>query len=47
MTRKEKLESLINGNLTEQDIKVKLVYPKSTRKGKESNNVDSKIQLQQ
>ena len=29
MTRKEKLESLINGNLTEQDIKVKLVYQKN------------------
>lgn len=43
MTRKEKLESLINGNLTEQDIKVKLVYPKTTGKGKESNNVESRV----
>ena len=31
MTRKEKLESLINGNLTEQDIKVKLVYQKKNK----------------
>lgn len=43
MTRKEKLESLINGNFTEKDIKVRLVYPKSTRKGKESNNVESRV----
>ena len=43
MTRKEKLESLINGNFTEKDIKVRLVYPKTTRKGKESNNVESRV----
>lgn len=40
MTRKEKLESLINGNFTEKDIKVRLVYPKSTRQ-KQLRNIST------
>lgn len=40
MTRKEKLESLINGNFTEKDIKVRLVYSKSTRQ-KQLRNIST------
>ena len=40
MTGKEKLENLINGNFTEKDIKVRLVYPKPTKQ-KQLRNIST------